>query len=295
MDTKKLHIQSKAKVNLFLDIISKRDDGYHSLETVYQLIDLYDNLEFEVIKNGIEITSENLIVPSDESNIVFKSVQILSEYAGLKDIEIRIRINKKIPIGAGLGGGSSNAAATIVALNDLFQLSLEFDDLLKIAHRIGMDVPFHLYGGRCVGTNRGEVIESIPNNSIYFVLVNTGLEISTKWAYQQIELDKVTEHPSLTDFIKVLSDSSINDIGKKLYNTFEQFIFPQYPILDEIKKELLNEGACGALMSGSGSTIFGIFKDKTQAETVKDKLKEKYKYVFTTTSASSYSWSPKTN
>ncbi len=295
MDTKKLHIQSKAKVNLFLDIVSKRDDGYHSLNTVYQLIDLSDSLEFDVIKNGIEIISENLIVPSDQSNIVFKSVQILSEYAGLKDIGIKVKINKKIPIGAGLGGGSSNAAATIVALNKLFQLNLEFDDLLNIAQRIGMDVPFHLFGGRCIGTNRGEIIEPITNDIIYLVLVNTELEISTKWAYQQIELETVIKHPSLTNFIKVLSDSSINGIGKKLYNTFEQFIFPRYPILDEIKKELLNEGAYGALMSGSGSTIFGIFESKSQAETVRDKLKEKYKYVFATTSGSSYSWSPKTN
>jgi len=292
MNKNYLKLQSKAKVNLFLDILSKRDDGYHSINTVYQLIELSDFLEFEKAQNKIEIICNSPDVPTDESNIIFKSIKILSTYKNIKNIGVRVRINKNIPVGAGLGGGSSNAAITLIAINQLFNLNLSFDELLNIAQQIGMDVPFHLYGGRCIGTGRGEIIEQIPNGLVDMVLINIGLQISTKWAYQQINWDKVDYHPSIDEFIDRLSDSSVDDVNKHLYNAFEQFIFPYHPILESIKNELLNEGAFGALMSGSGSTIYGIFEDNNKARKVADKFKEKYKYVFVTNSAPSYPWVP---
>jgi len=287
-----LKLQSKAKVNLFLDIISKRDDGYHSINTVYQLIELSDFLEFEKTKNKIEIICNLPDVPTDESNIIFKSIMILSNYKDIKNMGVRVRINKNIPMGAGLGGGSSNAAITLIAINQLFNLSLSFNELLDIAQRIGMDVPFHLYGGRCIGTGRGEIVKQIPNGLFDMVLINTGLQISTKWAYQQVDWDKVDNHPSIDEFIDKLSDSSVSDINKRLYNAFEQFIFPHYPVLESVKSKLLNEGALAALMSGSGSTIYGIFEDYNKARKAADKFKQKYQYVFVTNSAPSYLWAP---
>ena len=292
MNNDNLILQSKAKVNLFLDILSKRDDGYHSINTVYQLTELSDELEFEKTKGETRIVCDSPDVPTDSSNTVHKSVKLLSTYKNIKSLRVRIKINKHIPVGAGLGGGSSNAAITLVALNKLFRLNLSFNELLNIAKQIGMDVPFHLYGGRCIGTERGEVIKQIPNSLLHLVLINTGLQIPTKWAYQQINLDESVEHPSFDEFINRISRSS-NNLNKHLYNAFERFIFPHYPILKSIKEELHKEGAIGALMSGSGSTIYGIFENNIKAKKTADKLKEKYKYVFLTNSAPNYPWAPK--
>jgi len=257
-----LELFSPAKVNLRLDILGKRPDGYHDIRTIFQKISLGDDLTLAVIKSGIEVVCDNPLVPTNEGNLAYAAAKMLVTRFAIKD-GIRITIKKRIPIAAGLGGGSSNAACTLAGINQLFGLGLSNRELMSMARDLGADVPFFLFGSSAIGTGIGDVLQAITiHPNLWFLLVTPDVQISTAWAYQNVRRGLTNGADNIT------IPSCINDIAEIiaiLSNDLEKVVLPRFPLLQDIKDGLRNQGALGSMMSGSGSTVFGIFLSEEKA------------------------------
>ncbi|MFB3925205.1 MAG: 4-(cytidine 5'-diphospho)-2-C-methyl-D-erythritol kinase [Syntrophales bacterium] len=254
--------KSPAKVNLLLHVLGKRQDGYHDLATLMQKISLYDEILFIPTGTGIKVTCPDSSLPEDERNIVYRAARALfsrvSESPG-----IEIVIKKRIPVAAGLGGGSSNAATTLVSLNELFRFNLSPHDLIEIGATIGADVPFFIFGNAAWAFGIGDRLEpagKIP--PMWFVLVNPGFEISTKMVYENLNLGLTKE---MIQF-NIPKFFSLEDIAGRLWNDLERVTLSLHPALKELKGLLIENGALGSLMSGSGPTVFGVFAGRQDAE-----------------------------
>ena len=265
------HIElfSHAKVNLRLDILGKRPDGYHDIRTVFQKISLRDELTVAIIKSGIEVACDNTQVPCNEKNLAHVAARMLLTRYGIKD-GLRITIKKRIPIAAGLGGGSSNAASTLQGINQLFGLGLSTQELMKTGRDIGADVPFFLFANSAIGTGIGEKLEPISiHPKLWFLLVTPDIQISTAWAYQNVRRGltngaiNITIPPCITDLAGIIAILS---------NDLEAVITLRFPLIQDIKDELRNKGALGSLMTGSGSTVFGIFASEEKARSAQGQL-----------------------
>jgi 4-diphosphocytidyl-2-C-methyl-D-erythritol kinase len=267
---KALRLKSPAKVNLRLEILRRRDDGYHDLRTLLQKISLCDTLSFSLGKGkGISITTDHPDLPLGKRNLVYQAAQRIlkkSEYKG----GLHINISKKIPLGAGLGGGSSNAATTLKALNQILGIGLPTKELMKMGLGIGADVPFFLLEGAAVATGIGERLKKIELSDLWFILINPNFEVSTRWAYQNFVLTKRHFHFNLRGLVK-----TPEGISRLLLNDLERVVSYKYPQIEEMKKMLLSVGALGALMTGSGPTVFGVFSGKREAEKAFKKLEHK--------------------
>ena len=272
-----MKIKAHAKINLTLDILGKREDGFHELESVMQQLDLADDITIVDLPNK-KITIECTGIPK-KKNLVFKSVIFMRNKFKVEK-GVKITIKKNIPVAAGLGGGSADAAAVIKGLNKLWKLGLSEEEMVDFASDIGSDVPFSIMGGVAVAKGRGEKLHKIDGMpSFDVVVINPGFGIRTKEGY--LNLDK-KNYGQKRATVKMLKDLSRDNIALNLHNDFEHSIFKKYPDLKEIKEELERQGADAAIMSGSGSSVFGIFKDKEEAKEAYDKLKGKYKFAFLT-------------
>jgi 4-diphosphocytidyl-2-C-methyl-D-erythritol kinase len=258
-----LHLESPAKVNLRLEILKKREDGYHELRTILQKISLHDTLHFSLKKEkGVSITTDHPKLPVGKDNLVFRAAQSVLKVSGYKG-GIHIEIEKRIPLGAGLGGGSSNAATALKALNQLLKMDLSKRELMGMGLEIGADVPFFFLEGAAVGLGIGERLKKIKLPILYFVLIYPNFEVSTRWAYQNFVLTNQRIHFNLHKFLK-----TPEGISHILFNHLEEVVSRKYPQIDVMKKILLSAGALGTLMTGSGPTVFGIFPEgKSTAET----------------------------
>lgn len=254
----KIEVFSPAKINLGLNIISKREDGFHNLETIFYPINLNDKISFEKSEHTTFETNNEKLKSEADSNLVLKALHLLEETAGRK-LSGKIFLEKIIPTGAGLGGGSSNAASTLLALNELFELNLSIDDLKPLALTLGSDVPFFLYRIPCFAEGRGEIITPVSLDIPYpILLVNPNIHVSTAWAFNNIA-PKIPGH-SLKNFTDELIE--LKKLFRKLRNDFEAPVFTEHPKIQKVKTELIQHGAMYAQMSGSGSTVFGIFDDE---------------------------------
>ena len=284
-----LTILSCAKINWTLEILGRRPDGYHELRTVLQTVDLADTLTFELLDDGIVIECDHPEVPTDERNLVWKAAHLLRERTGI-ECGVRIGIVKRIPTAAGLGGGSSNAAVTLLALLQLWKIDLPWSELVEIAARIGADVPFFLIGGTCLGVGRGDEIYPLAGiEARYLLLVNPGILVPTREVYANLppELtnrtgvvkmpfslglayETVRRHDELRADGQGMGRERGQTAGKNvapvrafpsdlLRNDLELSVFPLHPGLAEVRSRLPLLGASAALMSGSGSTVFAIF------------------------------------
>ena len=263
--------RSPAKVNLYLQVLGKRKDGYHDIATLMQMISLYDEMEFSPREKGIVVKCPGTTLPENENNIVYKAVKSLFSYASCTS-GIEITIRKKIPVAAGLGGGSSNAATTLVTLNDLMGFNYTKDELMKMGAKLGADVPFFVLAKTAWAFGIGDrlqVAENIPR--LWLVLVNPRFEISTKMVYENLNLRLTNE----TKKFIVPRFSAVDDVAKKLHNDLEEVTLNLHPVLRELKELLTACSALGSLMSGSGPTVFGIFEDKRDALEAEESLKEK--------------------
>lgn len=262
----KLYTKALGKINLSLDVIGKRPDGYHDLKMVMQTVELHDVIEIEKAERGINICCSNPLVPDNNSNIAYKAAAALSEYTH-KQLDVTIKIDKNIPVAAGMAGGSSDAAAVLKGINQLYELGISFEELLKIGKTLGSDVPYCLYGGTMLAEGTGDVLTSLaPYNGIDIVLVKPKIEVSTAWVYKNYDASKVKLRPDTESLIAAISTKDIKSVAAKLGNVLESVTVEAYPIIDEIKKELVRYGASGSLMSGSGPTVFGIFGNNSDAK-----------------------------
>jgi 4-diphosphocytidyl-2-C-methyl-D-erythritol kinase len=266
-----LEIKAPAKINFGLHVISKRDDGFHNIETIfYPLKDLYDVLTF-TISDKFNFTCHNNDLENDQ-NLIIKAKELLEQVAKRK-FNVKINLDKNIPIGAGLGGGSSDAAATLLSLNEMFNLKLETETLKIIALQLGSDVPFFISSKPSFAEGRGEIISLLDFEIKYTILIiNPGIHISTKEVY-----DNITHGVSSFNLRKI-SETIFYDNGKlkSVVNDFEKFVFNKYPQVKEIKDQLYKYRAKFALMTGSGSSVFGIFANTVDAEKAKESFPSNY-------------------
>ncbi len=264
-----MRIRSFAKINLGLEVRKKRADGYHEIRTLFQAISLHDNLEFRENESGeIKLWGDDHSIPWDEKNLAYKAALLLKQTCGIASGAL-IRIEKSIPSGKGLGGGSSNAAMTLFALNKLWELGLGQEKLHFLASRLGADVPFFLTGGFCLGEGRGDVLTPLPDlPPFYCVIVLPSLTISTADIYARVRLTSPRKDSKIKRFL------TRGEIGliERLENTLEETVFGLHPRLKEYKKFFLAREAVLSLMSGSGSAVFGLYQEKDKAEKVMAEL-----------------------
>ncbi len=252
-----LIIESYGKVNLALDILYKRDDGYHEINSIMQRINLKDKLTFTEIEKGVIIESNNPEVPTDSTNLVYKAWEILKDITGI-DKGIHVNIEKNIPIAAGLAGGSSNGAATLQALNQMWNLKLSDIELMEIGKNLGADIPFCIMGGTALAQGIGEKLKSLnPFSKKHLLLCNPGIKVSTEYAYSKINPNG--KRLDIQGLIDCIESGDIKCVAEKMANKMEEPIIEEYPIIQNIKDIMLKNGALGAIMSGSGPTVFGLF------------------------------------
>lgn len=278
----KIEIDSYSKINLTLNVLAKRQDGYHDIETIMQSINLADKIFIKEEKEGIKIKCSHPLVPVDSQSLTYRSAEkILNRYRIIKGI--KIEIDKKIPLASGMAGGSANSASILVGINKLFTLNLSNKDLREIGEGLGMDIPFCIQNGTALAYHKGEKVTPLPliNPPLWIIIINPGFEIPTKWAYNNLDLDRIKKEKNNTKaMLKALKMRELQGIAKNLFNSFEGLIIEKYPEIGKIKDRLIEEGTLGALMSGSGPTVFGIAQNKEQALKIYEKLKLEYKSIW---------------
>lgn len=282
---KKITIDAHAKINLSLDVLSKREDGYHELEMIMQQLELKDIVTIEEIDSGFNLTSNSQEIPLDETNLVYKAYKLMADTFNINK-GISIHIEKNIPVAGGLAGGSADAAAVLKGLNTLWELSLNEKELMEIGLKIGADVPFCIMGGTAFAEGIGEKLTRLNRFSDRLVLIaNPGLNISTAYVYQNLKLDKIVDRPKTEDLLKYIEKGDTKNVAVNMKNVLETVTIEKHPILDDIKEQIISYGALGSLMSGSGPTIFGIFNDLEDMERCAENLREKIKTVIKTKTA----------
>ncbi len=260
-----ISLPSYAKINLGLLILSKKKDGYHNIATVFQQIDLHDDITLRKISDGIRIISNNPALPMGKNNLVYRAFELIQSKLGFKG-GIEINIEKRIPMGAGLGGGSSNAAVTLVGANRLWGEKLSLFELEEMAAEIGSDVPFFIRGGTALGQGRGEILTPFKwSDDWWVVLVSPGIEVSTSWAYQQAKI-VLTKGEKFTKFRSIFEKYDPHALRQILKNDLEGVVFQRHPILRTIKETMYQRDAFYASMSGSGSSVYGLFFRQDQAK-----------------------------
>ena len=280
----KLKFKTPAKVNLGLHVHGKREDGFHELETIFQMVSLFDDVELELLSSGIKLECDTPGIPTDDTNLVCKAALLLRKSYQVEGKGVSIRLKKKIPFGAGLGGGSGNAAGVLMGLNRLWDLNIEREKLFTLAAELGSDVPFFLTSPCALGKGRGERLKVLePCSKFQVLLVFPGFPIATSWVYQNLRL-KLTKRPNNISILrKNLSLSNITSLGSQLYNDLESVVIQKFPEVKVVKDELWAWGALGVLLSGSGSTVVVIFDDPEKAQVACASLNGDWERVVTET------------
>ena len=273
MNRLKLLVKAPAKINLSLDVLGKRQDGYHEVKMIMTTIDLADRLELmELAEDRIEILSHNRYVPDDQRNLAYQAAKLLKEKFNVKK-GVSITIEKTIPVAAGLAGGSSDAAATLRGLNKLWSLGLTIDELAELGAEIGSDVSFCVYGGTAIATGRGEKIEHIKTPpSCWVILAKPHIGVSTADVYGNLKLNRVT-HPNVDKMVDVINAGDYKGICDTVGNVLEDVTFAMHPEVARIKAQMKRFGADAVLMSGSGPTVFGLVHHDSRMHRIYNGLK----------------------
>lgn len=266
-----LNLRAYAKVNLGLDVVRKREDGYHEVSMIMQTVKLFDRLHFEKLKEDtIELTTNLKFLPIDENNLVYKAAARLKEEFQIKD-GVRIHLDKHIPVAAGMAGGSSDCAAALFGINRLFDLNLNRKELMERGVKLGADVPYCIMRGTALSEGIGEILTPLPPMpDCYIVIAKPPISVSTKYVYEHLNLPGLDHHPDISGMVEALKNKNLKGITDKMENVLESVTINEYPVITEIKSLLLRSGAANALMSGSGPTVFGIFTDKKLADKAND-------------------------
>ncbi len=273
MDVLKILVKAPAKINLALDVLHKRNDGYHEVKMVMTTIDLADRVELELLDTDqIKISSHNRFVPDDNRNLAYQAAVLLKKKYNITK-GVAISITKSIPVAAGLAGGSSDAAATLRGLNKLWGLGLSLDELAEIGAEIGSDVSFCVYGGTALATGRGEIIQPIdPPPHCWVVLAKPSIGVSTADVYGHLDLGQVT-HPNVDQMVQSIRNHDYPSICKEMGNVLEGVTLKMYPEVAQIKDQMKRFGADAVLMSGSGPTVFGLVQHDSRMQRVYNGLR----------------------
>lgn len=277
-----IDLKSRAKINLSIDVLGKREDGYHIVEMIMQTIDLYDNLKIvEIQEDIIKIKSDSTDIPLNQDNIVYKAADILKKRFDIKR-GIEISIQKNIPVAAGMAGGSSNAAAVLVGLNKLWDLGLNEDDLKEIGLQLGADVPFCITGGSALAQGIGEELTNIDglDENVNILVCKPDIFVSTKEVYKSLDMNKVQRRPENQKLMDSLKNKDVNFVANNMINVLEEVTTLKHKEIKQIENIMIKNKALGSMMSGSGPTVFGLFDNKEYAKKAKEELLLNYKQVY---------------
>ena len=265
-----------AKINLGLDVIRRREDGYHEVRMIMQNLQLYDQIRlYQTGKKGIKGECNLPWLPVNEKNLVYKAAKLMMDEFQIEQ-GIFIKLEKKIPSAAGLAGGSSDAAAVMRGLNRMFDLGLSDAELARYAVKIGADVPYCIKGGTALAEGIGEKLTFLPPAPKCFILLaKPDADVSTKFVYTNLKADQLVHHPDIDGQLKALEDKDLNTLAAKMENVLESVTAVQYPVVEKIKQDMVRYGALNAMMSGSGPTVFGIFDEEEKLQYAYRKMKEK--------------------
>ena len=262
-----ISLKALAKNNLGLDVVRRREDGYHEVRMIMQTVQLYDRLDIKRTQEpGIQIQTNLSFLPVNENNLIYKAAKLLMDEFSITD-GISVKLDKRIPVAAGMAGGSTDAAAMLFGMNRLFSLGLTKRQLMERGVQIGADVPYCIMRGTALAEGIGEALSPLPPMVKCPVLIaKPSISVSTKFVYQNLKLDDTTIHPDIDRLIDDIKAKNLHDIAAHMGNVLETVTIPNYPVIDEIKKHMLSNGAVGAMMSGSGPTVFGLFDDEDTAK-----------------------------
>ncbi len=278
-------INAPAKINIGLDVLRRREDGYHEVKMIMQSIRLFDRLTLTKSDTpGIHLSTNLHFLPVDQDNLVYRSAQLLMDEFQISG-GLDIQLDKRIPVAAGMAGGSTDAASCMLAMNDLYDLGLSKKQLMKRGVKLGADIPYCILKGTALSEGIGEKLSTLPQTpDCYILIAKPGIHVSTRLVYSNLVLDENTPHPDIDRMITAMKHKDLRDLCAHLGNILETVTIPFHPEIDEIKKCMLEHGALGSLMSGSGPTVFGIFDDPDRAKYAKEKCRElPFKcFVFTT-------------
>lgn len=286
-----MKIKSYAKINLSLDVINRREDGYHNLKMIMHSVNISDDIEIKINKSKKITVATNLkYLPNNKKNHAYRAAECFFEKTEIKNPGIHINIIKKIPVSAGLAGGSSDAAAVLKALNEMFGAGLSLDALAEIGLKIGADVPYCIHGGTMLAQGIGEILTPLPPlPKAPIVLAKPNVSLSTPKVFAEINADKIKLHPDTDGIVKALKRGDLNGVCKRMYNVLEPAANTvlarsgMQSVVDELKELFRNCGACGTLMSGSGPTVFAIFESDAAARSALSAAKKITKAAFLTT------------
>ena len=268
-------LKALAKINLGLDVLGRRENGYHDVRMVMQTIYLYDNVTVEKTEEaGIHLECNLFYLPVDETNIAYKAAKLLMDEFDIQE-GVRIVLDKHIPVAAGLAGGSANAAAVLVGMNRLFSLGLSQQQLMERGVSLGADVPYCVMRGTVLAEGIGEVLTPLPPlPKCYVLIAKPGISVSTKTVYEKLDSQEIACHPDIDGILEGLDKQDIYKVASSMGNVLETVTIGDYPIIEEIKNVMKEEGALNAMMSGSGPTVFGIFDDKSKARQAQERMRQ---------------------
>lgn len=274
MPLDRMYLKAYGKINLALDVLRKREDGYHDVRMIMQTVGIFDGIEMVKTDTGkIEIDTNIYYLPTNENNIVYKAVKLLFDEFNIQS-GIRISLKKFIPVSAGMAGGSTDAASVLFGINKMFDLNLSIKDLMERGVKLGADVPYCILRGTALSEGIGEKLKRLPDMVKCPVLIaKPPISVSTKFVYENLKIDEIERHPDIDGMIEAIRERDLRKIASKMENVLETVTVREYPQIEDIKKVMLEENALNALMSGSGPTVFGLFENEADAYAVKEKIK----------------------
>lgn len=275
-------INAPAKINIGLDVIRKRSDGYHDLKMIMQTINLSDTLEFTVTDEDADtLTCSNPKLPVDDNNLVIKAVKLMKETYGI-NASFHINLIKNIPAAAGMAGGSTDAAACFTALNDMFKLGRTKEELMKLSVKLGADIPYCIMQGTALSEGIGDILTPLPPfDDVFILIAKPDIDVSTGFVYKNLKLTDNTCHPNIDGIIRAMYTHNYSEMSALMGNILETVTVPIYPVINTLKELMIKEGAFASLMSGSGPTVFGLFDDINTANAAKDACRHICGGIFT--------------
>ena len=271
----KLELKALGQINLGLDVLGRRDNGYHDVRMVMQTVYLYDQIKIERTKEpGIQLSTNLFYLPVNENNLAYQAANLLMEEFQISE-GVKITLDKHIPVAAGMAGGSSNAATVLFGINQMFSLGLSQKELMERGVTLGADVPYCIMRGTVLAEGIGEILTPLPDMpKCYILIAKPPISVSTKMVYEKLDAHEIQEHPDIDGILHGLENQDLQQIASCMGNVLEKVTIEEYPVIEEIKSVMKDNGALNAMMSGSGPTVFGIYDDKQRAKNAASKIKE---------------------